>query len=109
MAEKSPFGRDRGFDPSADVELQVAVNGLDGTTFRRCTPRHRYLPEEFRFGSGSPTCCRKARRRLELDYARLTTPCPRRFKRAPGPAAVAQRVEDVVYAPVAERERLFFA
>src|SRR6266446_3619800 len=51
MAEKSPL-RDATEDSirGADVELQVAVNGLDGTTFQTLHARHRYLPEEFRFG-----------------------------------------------------------
>ena len=62
-----------------DVELQVAVIGLDGTTFQTLHARHRYLPEEFRFGVRfADMLSQKSDGRLELDYARLhdTVPAP---------------------------------
>jgi inward rectifier potassium channel len=63
----------------ADVELQVAVVGLDGTTFQTLHARHRYLPEEFRFGERfADMLSQKPDGRLQLDYARLhdTVPAP---------------------------------
>ena len=62
-----------------EVELQVAVIGLDGTTFQTLHARHRYLPEEFRFGVRfADMLSQKSDGRLELDYARLhdTVPAP---------------------------------
>jgi len=63
----------------ADIEIQVAVIGFDGTTFQTVHARRRYLPEEFRFGVRfADMLSQKPDGRLQLDYARLhdTVPAP---------------------------------
>jgi inward rectifier potassium channel len=63
----------------ADVELQVGVVGLDGTTFQTLHSRYRYLPEDFRFGRRfADMLSPKPDGRLQLDYTKLheTVPAP---------------------------------
>ena len=62
-----------------DMELQVAVVGLDGTTFQTLHSRYRYLPEDFRFGRRfADMLSPKSDGRLQLDYTKLhdTVPAP---------------------------------
>jgi len=57
---------------AADLELQVSVYGLDGTTFQTLHSRHRYLPEDIRFGMRfADMLAPKPDGRLQLDYAKL--------------------------------------
>ena len=63
----------------ADVELQVGVIGVDGTTFQTLHSRHRYLPEDFLFGRRfADMLAPRPDGRIELDYAKLheTVPAP---------------------------------
>jgi inward rectifier potassium channel len=56
----------------ADLEVQVAVTGLDGTTAQTLHGRHTYLPEDLRFGMRyADMLSPKPDGRLELDYAKL--------------------------------------
>ncbi len=56
----------------ADLEVQVAVTGLDGTTSQTLHGRYRYLPEDLRFGMRyADMLSPKPDGRLELDYAKL--------------------------------------
>jgi inward rectifier potassium channel len=65
---------------SADVELIVAVTGLDGTTSQTLHARHRYLPEEFRFGARyADMLSPRPDGRVELDYAKLHHTLPASF------------------------------
>ena len=57
---------------AADLEVQVGVIGLDGTTFQTLHSRHRYLPEDIRFGMRfADMLSPKPDGRLQLDYAKL--------------------------------------
>jgi len=57
---------------AADLELQVSVTGLDGTTFQTLHSRHRYMPEDLRFGMRfADMLAPKPDGRLQLDYAKL--------------------------------------
>ena len=56
----------------ADLELQVGVIGVDGTTFQTLHARHRYLPEDFRLGMRfADMLAPKPDGRIELDYGKL--------------------------------------
>jgi inward rectifier potassium channel len=56
----------------ADLEIQVAIAGIDGTTSQTLHGRHRYLPEELRLGMRyADMLSPKPDGRLELDYAKL--------------------------------------
>lgn len=56
----------------ADLELQVAVTGLDGTTSQTLHGRHRYLPEDLRFGMRyADMLSPKPDGRIQLDYTKL--------------------------------------
>lgn len=56
----------------ADVELNVTVIGLDGTSSQTIHGRHRYLPEDLRFGFRYEDMLRpKPDGRIELDYSKL--------------------------------------
>jgi inward rectifier potassium channel len=60
-----------------DIELGVAINGLDGTTHQTLHARHRYLPEDFRFGERyADMLSAKPDGRLQLDYAKLHDTIP---------------------------------
>ena len=62
---------------TADVEIQVAVTGLDGTTAQTLHGRHRYLPEDLRFGVRyADMLTAKPDGRLQLDYAKLHDVAP---------------------------------
>lgn len=64
----------------ADVELDVGVTGIDGTTSQTLHARHRYLPEEFRFGARyADMLTPKPDGRIELDYAKLHDTLPASF------------------------------
>ena len=61
----------------ADVELLVAVTGIDGTTWQTLHARHRYVPEEFQFGARyADMLSPKPDGRLQLDYAKLHDTVP---------------------------------
>jgi inward rectifier potassium channel len=63
-----------------DVELMVAVVGIDGTTYQTLHARYRYLPEDFAFGVRyADMLSPKPDGRLELDYARLHETVPAAF------------------------------
>ncbi|HEY5676722.1 MAG TPA: hypothetical protein VIR81_08055, partial [Myxococcales bacterium] len=71
--ESSPL---RGLTPEslrdADLEIQVAITGIDGTTSQTLHGRHRYLPEELKPGMRyADMLSPKPDGRLELDYAKL--------------------------------------
>ena len=73
IADDSPL-RDltEGTIRGADLVLQVAVIGLDGTTFQTLHSRYRYLPEDIRFGMRfADMLSAKPDGRIELDYAKL--------------------------------------
>jgi len=62
---------------SADVELSIAINGIDGTTHQTLHARHRYLPEDFRFGERfADMLSFRPDGRLQLDYAKLHETVP---------------------------------
>jgi len=62
---------------SADVELSIAINGIDGTTHQTLHARHRYLPEDFRFGERfADMLSFRPDGRLQLDYAKLHDTVP---------------------------------
>lgn len=64
----------------ADVELNVAVIGIDGITWQTLHARHRYLPEEFQFGVRyADMLSPKPDGRLQLDYAKLHDTLPASF------------------------------
>ncbi|MGZ6125772.1 MAG: ion channel [Myxococcales bacterium] len=64
----------------ADVELNVSVTGIDGTTWQTLHARHRYLPEEFQFGVRyADMLSPKPDGRLQLDYAKLHDTVPATF------------------------------
>jgi inward rectifier potassium channel len=55
-----------------DVELIVTVVGIDGTSSQNIHGRHRYLPEQIRFGYRYADMLKpKPDGRLELDFSRL--------------------------------------
>ena len=55
-----------------DMELNILITGLDGTSSQTIHARHRYLPEDLKFGYRFADMLRpKAGDRLELDYSRL--------------------------------------
>ncbi|HUJ27597.1 MAG TPA: ion channel [Myxococcales bacterium] len=55
-----------------DIEINVTVIGLDGTSSQTIHGRHRYLPEDLRFGFRFEDMLRnKPDGRLELDYRKL--------------------------------------
>jgi len=55
-----------------DVEINVFVIGLDGTSSQTIHGRHRYLPEDLRFGARyADMLSEKPDGRLQLDYSRL--------------------------------------
>jgi inward rectifier potassium channel len=55
-----------------DLELLVAVIGIDGTTYQTLHGRHRYVPEDFLFGARyADMLSPKPDGRLSLDYAKL--------------------------------------
>ncbi len=56
----------------ADLEVQVAITGIDGTTSQTLHGRHRYLPEDLRLGMRfADMLSQKPDGRIELDYAKL--------------------------------------
>ncbi|MGE5047252.1 MAG: ion channel [Deltaproteobacteria bacterium] len=56
----------------ADLEIQVAVTGIDGTTSQTLHARHRYLPEDLKLGMRyADMLSAKPDGRIELDYAKL--------------------------------------
>jgi inward rectifier potassium channel len=56
----------------ADVEIQVAITGIDGTTSQTLHARHRYLPEDLRLGMRyADMLSPRPDGRIELDYAKL--------------------------------------
>jgi inward rectifier potassium channel len=56
----------------ADLEIQVAITGIDGTTSQTLHGRHRYLPAELKLGTRyADMLSPKPDGRLELDYAKL--------------------------------------
>jgi inward rectifier potassium channel len=56
----------------ADVEIQVAITGIDGTTSQTLHARHRYLPEDLRLGMRyADMLSARPDGRIELDYAKL--------------------------------------
>jgi inward rectifier potassium channel len=60
-----------------DVELNVAVVGIDGTTGQTLHGRHRYLPEDFRFGVRyADMLSSRPDGRLQLDYGKLHDTVP---------------------------------
>ena len=62
---------------TADVELNVAVSGIDGTTYQTMHALHRYMPEDFRFGERfADMLSAKPDGRLQLDYAKLHDTVP---------------------------------
>ena len=68
----------------ADIELSVGIAGIDGTTFQTLHARHRYLPEEFRFGVRyADMLTPKPDGRVELDYSKLHDTVPAAFRAAP--------------------------
>jgi inward rectifier potassium channel len=55
-----------------DIEINVLVTGLDGTSSQAIHGRHRYLPEDLRFGQRFADMLRnKPDGRLELDFSKL--------------------------------------
>ena len=57
---------------TADVELNVAVAGIDGTTYQTMHALHRYMPEDFRFGERfADMLSAKPDGRVQLDYGKL--------------------------------------
>jgi inward rectifier potassium channel len=55
-----------------DAELIVTVTGIDGTSSQTVHGRHRYLPEQLRFGCRYADMLKpKPDGRLELDFARM--------------------------------------
>jgi inward rectifier potassium channel len=71
--ERSPLrGATEASVRGADLEIQVAVTGLDGTTAQTLHGRHTYAVEDLRFGMRYADMLRpKPDGRLELDYAKL--------------------------------------
>ena len=62
---------------TADVELNVAVSGIDGTTYQTMHALHRYMPEDFRFGERfADMLSFRPDGRLQLDYAKLHETVP---------------------------------
>jgi len=60
-----------------DVELMVGVVGIDGTTMQTLHARHRYLPEDFKFGARyADMLSPKPDGRVQLDYTRLHQTVP---------------------------------
>jgi len=56
----------------ADLEIEVAITGTDGTTSQTLHARHRYLPEDLRFGMRyADMLLPQPDGRIQLDYARL--------------------------------------
>ncbi|HET9751865.1 MAG TPA: ion channel, partial [Myxococcales bacterium] len=56
----------------ADLEVQVAITGIDGTTSQTLHARHRYLPEDLKLGMRyADMLATKPDGRIELDYAKL--------------------------------------
>jgi inward rectifier potassium channel len=78
--EESPlFGATEASLRGQDLELIVSVTGIDGTSSQTIHGRHRYLPEQLRFGFRYADMLKpKPDGRLELDYAKLheLTPAP---------------------------------
>lgn len=61
----------------ADVELLLAVTGIDGTTWQTLHARHRYRPGEILFGARyADMLSPKPDGRLQLDYAKLHETVP---------------------------------
>ena len=57
---------------NGDVELDVAVTGIDGTTFQTMHSLHRYYAEDFRFGERfADMLSPKPDGRVQLDYRKL--------------------------------------
>jgi inward rectifier potassium channel len=64
MSEESVRGQ--------DMEIDVLVTGLDGTSSQNIHGRHVYLPEDLRFGYRYVDMLRsKPDGRLELDFSKL--------------------------------------
>jgi inward rectifier potassium channel len=62
-----------------DIELDISIAGVDGTTHQTLHARHTYRPEHFRFGERFADMLQsKPDGRLQLDYAKLhdTVPAP---------------------------------
>ena len=56
----------------ADLEIQVAITGIDGTTSQTLHGRYRYLPEDLKLGMRyADMLTPKPDGRIELDYAKL--------------------------------------
>ncbi len=56
----------------ADVELDLSIAGIDGSTYQTLHARHRYLPEDFRFGERyADMLTPRPDGRIQLDYAKL--------------------------------------
>ena len=65
-------GLDEAIALKTDMELIVTVTGIDGTSSQTVHGRHRYLPEQLRFGYRyADMLSSRPDGRLELDYARL--------------------------------------
>jgi len=61
----------------ADLELQVGVIGLDGTTFQTLHSRYRYQPEDIRFGERfADMLSQMPDGRIQLDYSKLHETLP---------------------------------
>lgn len=80
LGPDSPLhGYDEAKTRATDMEIIVSVTGIDGTSSQTIHGRHRYLPEEIRFGFRYADMLKpKPDGRLELDYAKLheLTPAP---------------------------------
>ena len=64
----------------ADLELYVSIAGVDGTTYQTMHARHRYLPEELRFGARyADMLSPKPDGRVQLDYAKFHDTVPAAF------------------------------
>ena len=65
-------GYDEAKTRATDLEIIVSLTGIDGTSSQNVHGRHRYLPEQIRFGYRyADMLSNKPDGRVELDYARL--------------------------------------
>jgi inward rectifier potassium channel len=66
------YGVDAAALQKQDAEIIVSLTGIDGTSSQTVHGRHRYLPEQIRFGMRYADMLNpKPDGRLELDYAKL--------------------------------------
>ena len=73
---EAPFERgfvaERGPVETMDSEIVVALTGIDGTSGQTLHTRHRYLPEDVRFGMRfADMLSPLPGGRIKLDYARF--------------------------------------